>query len=123
VGEYAERYLPYTTCALCPAICEVRDHGEALTFDKSLALTDRLVEVCATFEAQRPAETQVQELLVFCERAIEQYAQIRLGSRKGKALTYCLFLHLKDASGLFEAKHDLAWARAFRVVQENQESL
>jgi len=120
--QFAAWYVPYTGCALCPARCQVRDHGEALVFDRSLRLVEQFTAVCAEAD---PADTlaMIRALRDFCGAAVARHGSERLTGQRAQAAEYCLFLHLKDASGLFASAGELTWEKPFRLVQENRASL
>ncbi len=116
--QFAAIYVPYSGCKLCPRRCEMRDHGEALLFDKSLHLTERFRECCLSLNEDDSNEHNIQELVGFCADAIHNHVVIPLTDELHKAATYCLFLHLKAASNLFPDQNNLVWEESFRLIQE-----
>lgn len=118
--QFAAYYVPYPGCLLCPARCEVRNHGEGLIHDKSLRLSVRFIELCSEMDYSLDAETMIGRLVAFCHGAVTEHASELLSDNRRKAADFCLFLHLKDASGLFPASDRLTWEKNFRIFQENQ---
>lgn len=116
--QFAALYVPFLGCKLCPARCTVRDHGEGLLFDKSLRLADRFVECCTNLDADQASELVMGQIVDFCEKAIIQHASEVKHGQQQTAMVYCLFLHLKDASGLFAVGDNLTWQKNVRVYQE-----
>lgn len=119
--QFASFYLPYPGCRLCPSLCTVRDHGEALSWDKSLQLVDRLIELCASLDLTKGAESVIGQVVAYCQDATVRHASEPLADIQQQAAIYCLFLHLKEASGLFSLDGSLVWEKNFRVFQENGE--
>ena len=119
--QFAARYVPYNGCKLCPVRCTARDHGEGLLFDKSLRLTEAFVGMCAGLDPSCDAETVVGQVVAFCRNGVAHYASELLTGERRKAAVYCLFLHLKEAAGLFPAENALAWEKNFLIAQENEE--
>lgn len=119
--QFAALYVPYTGCKLCPARCTVRDHGEGLLQDKSLRLLPQFIELCTQIDPEAGAEAMVGALTRFCNDMVTAHASETLTGQRRKATEYCLFLHLKEASGLFPITEALVWEENFRILQENQE--
>lgn len=114
-AERAGHFLPYSGCSRCPAICQVRDHGEGLTFDKSLHLLAHFIEILTEIPASSP--DPIAPLLDLCRGAIARHISEPLAGPRRLAAEYCLFLHLKDSSGGFSESVDEKWEKGFRVAQ------
>ncbi|HQE91265.1 MAG TPA: DUF87 domain-containing protein [Anaerolineae bacterium] len=117
--QFASHYVPYAGCKLCPACCKVRDHGEGLLFDKSLKLVDQFTELCANLNPALGAGAAVQQVVAFCRDAVAQHASESLSGERAQAAVYCLFLHLKEASGLFPETGKLTWEENFWMFCRN----
>ena len=115
--EFAERYLPFDGCQHCPQPCTMRDHGEALSFDKSLKLADGFLDVCAGLDDAMDGETAVRRLSEYVTQSIDKHASVQLRGKERKTAVYCLFLHLKEASGLFTEKQSRLWEQKFQHVR------
>jgi hypothetical protein len=111
--RFAELYVPYAGCELCPARCRVRDHGEGLLFDKSLGLVVRFTELCANLDPGQGAAAAVHQVITFCHAAVADHASEPLSGERAQAAPYCLFLHLKEASKLFPETGDRMWEERF----------
>ncbi len=116
--QFTAHYVPYAGCQLCPARCRVRDHGEGLLFDKSLRLVEQFTELCANLDPARGPAAAVQQVVAFCRDAVAQHVSEEMLGERAQATVYCLFLHLKEASGLFPETGKLAWEERFRERQE-----
>lgn len=116
--QFAALYVPFIGCKLCPHRCVARDHGEALLFDKSLNLTERFHECVHGLDENDSNEHVLMTLVNFCNDAVDGFIPVPLVGNDHKAAAYCVFLHLKDASGLFPDRDNLIWEENFRLVQE-----
>ncbi len=117
---FAELYWPFSGCVRCPAPCTMRDHGEALSFDKSLKLTEEFTEVCASLDDVADMPTAVTQLAQFITQSLNKHASVTLRRKERETAIYCLFLHLKEASGLFTAAQSRLWEEQFRKIQTGQ---
>lgn len=117
--QYSDLYVPYAGCRICPAPCTARDHGEALLFDKSLDLLGQFTDVLASLQPEDGSEAIMSQLVDFCTAATARNINNALTPQTGLAATYCLYLHLQSASGLFAEEPRDIWERNFRIVQEN----
>ncbi len=117
--QFTALYVPYAGCKLCLPRCQVRDHGEGLLFDKSLKLVEQFTELCANLDPALGAVAAVQQVVAFCREAVAQYASESLTGDRAQAAVYCLFLHLKEASGLFPETEKLTWEERFRARQKD----
>jgi hypothetical protein len=115
--QFAALYVPYIGCKLCPARCRVRDHGEGLLFDKSLGLVEQFIDLCIELDPDLGPHAAVKQIVSFCNQAVAHYASEDLTGDRGQAADYCLFLHLKEASGLFPKGAKLTWEKSFRAEQ------
>ena len=118
--QFAALYVPYAGCKLCPARCQARDHGEGLLFDKSLKLVEQFNALCAELDPALGAAAAVQHIVAFCRDAVARHASEPLTGERAQAAAYCLFLHLKDASGLFPETGKLTWEEQFRMRQASE---
>lgn len=112
--RYADLFLPFVGCKLCPAKCQVRDHGEGLVFDKSLKLIDRFLAVCEQIDADLNPEQIMAQFVDFIRQAIEDHLPAKAISVSRDGLIYCLFLYLKESSGMFRDVEPLLWEKHFR---------
>ena len=117
--QYADFYLPYAGCRLCPAPCIARDHGEALLFDKSLGLLRQFTDLIASLQPEQGSEGMMIDLVDFCTSAVAQFGSERLSERDSHASVYCLYIHLENACDFIAADAQGTWELNFRVVQEN----
>jgi hypothetical protein len=115
--QFAALYVPYAGCRLCPARCEVRDHGEGLLFDKSLGLLDQFIKLLGDLDPSQGVEPAVWQVLSFCHDTVGKKASEQLLGEHRSAAEYCLFLHLKDATEMFKADDKLSWEKRFRNMQ------
>jgi hypothetical protein len=115
--QFAALYVPFVGCKLCPARCQIRDHGEGLLFDKSLELEGRFIRLLESLEPTKGIESAILGIVDFCHNAIKQYASGDFSDTRYEAAVYCLFLHLKDAVGLFPIDNKLLWEQHFRTQQ------
>lgn len=117
--QYANLYLPYTGCQICPSPCVARDHGEALLFDKSLDLLGQFIDVIASLQPEENSEGMMSQLVDFCATAIAEHISSALAPQASLAAVYCLYIHLENTSGLFTEENPDIWERNFRIMQEN----
>ncbi|MCA9874806.1 MAG: ATP-binding protein [Anaerolineales bacterium] len=115
--RFAERFVPFTGCRSCPAPCTMRDHGEALTFDKSLKLVEGFIDVCAGLDEVTDGQTAVRHLAQFVTQAVDKHASVKLRGVGRETVVYCLFLQLNEASGLFSPEQSRLWEKEFRRLQ------
>lgn len=117
--QYGNLYVPYAGCRICPAPCTARDHGEALLFDKSLDLLGQFTDVLASLHPEDGSEAMMSQLVDFFTAATARHISNALTPQAGLAATYCFYLHLQNASGLFAEESRDIWERNFRIAQEN----
>jgi len=114
--QFAALYVPYPGCKLCPVRCTVRDHGEGLLSDKSLRLLERFTELCAGLGSARDAEVVIDQVVAFCRDAVTRYTGEPPTGERGRAAAYCLFIHLKEVSGIFPEDEMLVWEKNFPII-------
>ncbi|MGB5053105.1 MAG: DUF87 domain-containing protein, partial [Nitrospirales bacterium] len=119
LGKYpSNEFLPHTGCELCPAPCQVRDHGESLLYDKSLDLLGKFVALCSELSPEDSSQMTAGQLVDFCYQAVNLHSSEQIVGVRRKAVDFCLFVFLKEASGLFGDHDPLLWESYFRTYQD-----
>lgn len=116
--QFGKYFLPFLGCKFCPNVCAFRDYSEGLVNDKSLFLIDNFVKLCSCLQDNDTADTSLVRLIDFCEDAVREHTWL-VNSDDICSAAYCLFLHLKNFSGVF-SEGDLILEENFQIMQSNK---